>query len=239
MCSNYETVTDFDRLVQQFGVRRDPDREPPFEFNSEIYPLKLAPFIRLDENGRRRVEAGQFGLLPHFAKEVIYGRKTHNARSETVHQKPSFRDAWKRSQRCIVPAEKVYEYCYETGKPVRWAIEPVGAAPLGIAGLWGVHPTLTHGDGSPVRSFTMLTVNADGHSIFQRMHAPGEEKRMPIFLHAADYDTWLTCSPEEAMQFFVQWSGEMRGYPAPKAPRKKKATAEDAQDPDGGDAPLL
>lgn len=238
MCANYETVTDFDRLVQQFGVRRDPDVQAPFEFNPEIYPLKLAPFIWLDELGRRRVAGGQFGLLPHFAKDVVYGRRTYNARSESVHQKPSFRDAWKRSQRCIVPAEKIYEYCHESGKPVRWAIEAPGGAPVGIAGLWGTHPTLTHTDGSPVRSFTMLTVNADGHPIFARMHPPEDEKRMVVILHPGEYDQWLTCAPEEARAFFVQWTGELRAYPAPK-PARGKGGGKKATEHDAGDAPLL
>ena len=44
-------------------------------------------------------------LLSFFAKEVVYGRRTYNARSETVAEKPSFRDAWRNGQHCIVPVE--------------------------------------------------------------------------------------------------------------------------------------
>ncbi len=62
-------------------------------------------------------------MQPYFAKEVTYGRRTYNARSETVSNLPSFKTAWKRGQRCIIPTEKNYEPNYESGKPVRWAIE--------------------------------------------------------------------------------------------------------------------
>lgn len=221
MCSNYKAVTRIDHLVSFFGVVRDENEEPP-EFNPEIWPLGLAPMIWLDDKGRRRVAAGQFGLVPHWAKEVVYGRRTYNARSETVAKLPSFRDAWKRAQRCIIPAEAVYEPCYESGKAVRWCIEQPGAVPMGIAGIWVDHPTLKHKDGSPVVSFSMLTVNAEGHPVFQRMHGPADEKRMVVILDPSDYDNWLTCSPDEATDYFKQWMGPLNAFPKALPPRKSK-----------------
>ena len=96
MCSNYETVSRADRLLSFFGVVRK-DQEGPIL----TWPTGLAPFIRLaeDGSGNRRVDDGAFGLLPGFAKELAYGRKTYNARSETVAKLPSFRSAWKKGQR--------------------------------------------------------------------------------------------------------------------------------------------
>lgn len=219
MCSNYKAQTKVDHLISFFGIHRDA-HDAPFEFSAEIWPLGLAPIIRLDEKGRRRAEAGQFGLVPHWAKEVAYGRRTYNARSETVAEKPSFRDAWKRGQRCIIPAETIYEPCYESGKSVRWAIEQAGQVPMGIAGIWVDHPTLKRNDGSAVLSFSMLTVNADGHPVFQRMHGPEDEKRMVVILSPDDYDDWLTCAPGEAGQFFRQWIGPLNASPRPLPPRK-------------------
>lgn len=220
MCSNYKSVTKVDSLVSFFGVAPERARVPA-ELVDEVWPLKLAPIIRLDENGRRRVETGMFGLLPHFAKEVTYGRKTYNARSETVASKPSFRDAWKRGQRCIIPAARIYEPNYESGKPVRWAIEKEGG-PMGIAGVYADHPTLKLASGDPVLSFAMLTVNADGHPVFMRMHAPEDEKRMVVILSPDDYDAWLTSSPDEAKDFFRQWHGPLIAYAKPLPPRGKK-----------------
>ena len=101
MCSNYRPVTRLDRLLTFFGVERDRD-DPP----EDVFPLGLAPFIRLRRDGvgdagSRIVEDGVFGLLPSFASEVAFGRRTYNARSETVSTLPSFRDAWRAGQRCI------------------------------------------------------------------------------------------------------------------------------------------
>jgi putative SOS response-associated peptidase YedK len=230
MCSNYRTVTHLDHLASFFGVHRKPDEVPP-EFKAEVWPLGLAPFIRLDDLGRRRMEGGHFGLLPHFAKEIAYGRRTYNARSETVHQKPSFRDAWRRGQRCIIPAEAVYEPNYESGKPVRWCIEQAGGVPMGIAGIYTQHPTMVDGKGEPVLSFAMLTVNADGHPVFSRMHAPDDEKRMVVILEPGDYDAWLTCSTEEAVSYFRQFHGPLQASAKPLPPRRKKPPAGEAPAP--------
>ncbi|HVT34073.1 MAG TPA: SOS response-associated peptidase family protein [Nevskiaceae bacterium] len=231
MCSSYTAVTDLAVLGMYFGVARGPDMPLPV-FDKTVWPTGLAPIIRLNENGRRCAEAGNFGLVPHWAKELVYGRRTYNARSETVARLASFRDAWKRSQRCVVPAERIYEPCYESGRAVRWAVEREDGEPMGIAGIWVDHPHLKRENGEPLLSFAMLTVSGEGHVVFQRLHAPEDEKRMVVILDPGSYDQWLTCSPDEATQFFRQWMEPLRAYPAPLPPRKS-GTPKPAADSDG------
>lgn len=237
MCSNYRAVTDIQRLATFFGVDRN-EVPPAPDVDKDSWPTTPAPFIRLSAEGKRIVQTGHFGLLPHFAKEVTYGRKTYNSRSETVAVLPSFKTAWTRGQRCIIPAEKIYEPNYETGKPVRWAIELPNATPMGIAGIWTEHPSLKMADGSPALSFSMLTVNADGHPVFQRMHAPEDEKRMVVILHSDQYDPWLSCSVDDAPTFFRQYLDDLHAYAAPLPPRMAKPKRPKGQ-PDPKDAPLL
>lgn len=216
MCANYRPVTRMDRLLSFFGVERAPGEPTP----PEIWPLGLAPFVRLHEDGsgNKVIDDGLFGLLPHFAKELAYGRKTYNARSETVHQLASFKDAWAAGRRCIVPAEAVFEQCYETGKAVRWRITQPGDVPLGIA---GVYRRWRGPDSRFLWTFAMLTVNAEGHPVYQRMGAPGDEKRMIVVLDPAEYDRWLQCSPQEAQSFFKQWAGPLDAAAEPLPPRRR------------------
>ena len=218
MCSNYEPVTRADRLLSFFGVVRERD-EP----TTVVFPTGLAPFIRLaeDGSGHRRVQDGAFGLLPSFAKELAFGRRTYNARSETVATVPSFRDAWRRGQRCIVPAESIFEPSYETGKAVRWRIFQPGDVPMGIGGIYTKWRDPE--DGRELFSFAMLTVNADGHPVMQRFHRPEDEKRMVIILDPSAYDDWLTCPVARAPQFFTQWMGPLDSYAAPLPPRAPRA----------------
>jgi putative SOS response-associated peptidase YedK len=204
MCANYHPVTARDRLLQYFGVDRPADTAPP----EMAFPLSLAPFIVRAQDRlamERELRIGQFGLLPFWAKELAFGRRTYNARSETAAEKPSFKQAWARGQRCIVPAEAIFEPNWESGRAVRWRISRRDGKPLGIAGLWGLWRDPRSGE--QVLSFTMLTVNADDHALMKRFHRPGDEKRMVVILDEAQYSAWLDAPPEHMMAF-------MRCYPA-------------------------
>ena len=216
MCSNYQAVTQSDRLMRYFGVSRDKDEAPV-----DTWPLGLAPFIRLHEDGsgNKVCEDGIFGLLPHFQTEMAAGRKTYNARSETVHSLPSFRESWKKGWRCIIPAELIYEPNWETGKAVRWSISLANRHAMGIAGIYRKWKSV---DGREVFSFAMLTVNADGHPVMQRFHKPGEEKRMVVILDPADYGQWLACPVADAPQYFKQWMGPLDVEARPLPPRAPK-----------------
>jgi len=219
MCSNYRPVTRQDRLLTFFGVERDRD-EPP----TDVFPTGLAPFIKRaeDGSGNRVVDDGVFGLLPHFAKELAFGRRTYNSRSETVATLASFRRAWARGQRCIIPAECIYEPNWETGKAVRWSIQQPGAVPFGIA---GIYEQWKAPDGKRLYSMAMLTVNADAHPVMSRFHKPGDEKRMVVILAPDDYDEWLRCSVADAPRYFTQWHGPLDATPAPLPPRAPRASS--------------
>ncbi len=228
MCSNYRPVTRMDRLLTFFGVERDKDEAP-----EDVFPLGLAPFIRLSiegqEGGRPALvaEDGMFGLLPNFATEVSFGRRTYNARSETIATLPSFRQPWAAGQRCIIPAEAVYEPCYEGGKAVRWRVSQDGEVPMGIA---GIYRRWRNPRGGEHFTFTMITVNADAHPFYKRFHKPGDEKRMVVILDPKDYLPWLTCGLPEAPRFFKQWTGPLLGEPAPLARAPKVMADPPARD---------
>ena len=223
MCSNYRPVTRLDRLLTFFGVERGRDEEP-----GDVFPTGMAPFIRLSvegqEGGRPALvaEDGMFGLLPNFATEVSFGRRTYNARSETIATLASFRQAWAAGQRCIIPAEAIFEPCYDSGKAVRWRITQDGEVPLGIAGLYR---RWRNPKGGELLTFTMITVNADKHPLYRRLHKPGEETRMVVILDREDYLPWLTADAKDAPRFFKPWNGVLLGQPAPLA-RAPKAAAE-------------
>jgi len=232
MCANYVPVTAADRLLAFFGVERDRS-EPPHD----VFPVGLAPFIRLRPGTLDELicDDGVFGMLPHFATEVAYGRRTYNARTETVAKLASFRHAWAANQRCVIPAETLYEPSYETGKAVRWRISLPDNRPMGIAGLYR---EWTAPDGHPMMSFTMLTVNADEHPVMKRFHKPGDEKRMVVILEPDEYLPWLTCSNASASRFFKQYVGPMVTSAAPLPPRVPRADSRVVNPPqpdDGGD----
>lgn len=216
MCSNYVPVSRRDRLLTFFGVDRERD-DPP----TDTWPVGMAPFLRRAQGNPNMVaEEGLFGLLPHFATEVSYGRRTYNARSETVDRLPSFREAWASGWRCIIPAEAIYEPNWESGSAERWAVYQEGNIPFGIA---GIYRRWRGPDGREVFSFAMLTVNADTHPLMRRFHRPEDEKRMVVILDPKDYEGWLAASVEEARAYLRPWPGPLLATPLPLPPRAPPA----------------
>ncbi|MBM3974756.1 MAG: SOS response-associated peptidase [Planctomycetes bacterium] len=219
MCSNYRAPTDMGRMQRHFAAALDLPPPP-----GETWPLDRAAVVRAaDGPGTARdATLGQFGLLPHWAKEPSFGRSTYNARSETAATKPSFRDAWRKGQRCVVPADWIYEPCWETGKAVRWRIARADGAPLAIAGLWSRwQPT----QGEPVVTFTMLTVNADGHELMQRFHKPGDERRMVVVLEGDEIDGWLTAPAAMMAAWMRRCPAERLVAAADPLPPRPRATS--------------
>lgn len=218
MCANFQPSS-------QNDIRSHLGLEILGQYDGETWPGGMAPLIRRI-TGTNKLEArvGHFGLLPSFAKDIGYCRRTYNARSETVSQLPSFRQAWAKGHFCLIPVSRFYEPRYEDGKAVRWAVTSDDGAPLCIAGLWSrwVDPQTA----KPAASFTMLTLNADTHPLMNRFHKPEEEKRMVYVVKPDEYAAWLNATPDTAYAMIEAYAAErMLAEPAPLPPRQSSVAA--------------
>ena len=208
MCSHYQALKERERYIRQFGVEPPPE---PGKF--DLWPGYIGSFIRrhphadVGDDAVPFMEAvsGMFGLVPHWATDTKIARQTYNARSETVAAKPSFREAWKRAQHCIIPAQAIYEPDWRSGKAVSTRIERADGDPIGIAGLWS---SWKSPKGELIHSYTMLTINADGHDLMQQFHKPTDEKRMVVMLTPDRYSDWLVAKPEHSMAFMRPMAAE-------------------------------
>lgn len=169
---------------------------------ASVHPRTPGPFIRL-AGGEREVVVGQWALIPPWAKESKLKFSTNNARSEEVSEKASYRDAWRRGQRCIIPAADFDEPNWETGKNVWWRFRRADGQPWGLAGLWNTW--IDRATGEVHESYTMLTLNADAHPLMRRMHKPDpklpadqQDKRSVIPIEMADIDQWLAGTVNDA-----------------------------------------
>lgn len=182
------------------------DRRQPWRGQTTIFPNYNAPFIRADREAtepRRELVIGQWGLIPWFAKEPKLKIATSNARSEELTDKASYKQPWARGQRCIIPAEFFFEPCWETGKHVPWKFRPAAGGIWGLAGIW--NRWTDKASGEVHESYSMLTINADGHPLMGRMHRPDpkrppnkQDKRSVIPIEAEDVDLWLCGSIADA-----------------------------------------
>ena len=97
----------------------------------------------------------RWGLVPSWGKDLELGANMINARSETVHEKPAFRVAFRR-RRCVVPVNGWFEWRRENGEQQPYWIRPTGAEMFSLAGLW---ERWENGD-EPVETFPVLTAAA-------------------------------------------------------------------------------
>lgn len=144
-----------------------------------ITPSSRIVIVREDAGAGRVAALIKWGLIPGWAKDPTIGNKLANARGETVDEKPSFRNAFKRS-RCLIPASGFYEWKTVAGRKQPYYMHPVGAPLFAIAGIterW-------QGPEGMVETCAIITTGPNG--VMHNIH-----DRMPVILSAEDHDAWL------------------------------------------------
>jgi len=123
--------------------------------------------------------AMRWGLVPSWSKEPTTKYATFNARAESVTDKPTFRQAWKQSNTCLIPAIGYYEWKGAKGNKQPYFIRPEDDAPLVMAGLWE-----TWQQDHSYLSCTIITQPSSG--ALEELHS-----RMPLMLSHAQAEQWL------------------------------------------------
>ena len=154
-----------------------------------IAPSLLNPVVVAGEGGPG-LESMRWGLLPHWAKDPKIAYSTINARAETLQEKPAFRDAWRRGQRCLVPVTGWYEWVDQGGKRKQpyFLRSATQANPMMFAGLWS---RWTDAEGKQVATYTVVTTEAMGE--VRRVH-----DRQPQVLPPEAWAAWLQAPATEA-----------------------------------------
>lgn len=134
----------------------------------------------INDGSRNRVGLLKWGFVPFFAKDEKIGYKMINAKSETVSDKPSFRESFI-NKRCIILADGFYEWQKTDYSkiPMRILLKDHSIFPM--AGLWSSY---TRSDGSKLFSCTILTTNAN------KTVSPIHD-RMPVILSNESKNVWL------------------------------------------------
>lgn len=196
MCGRYTltvTIDDLHALLPGFEIRA----EPVPRYN--VAPTQLMPVAFNDE---RAVTPARWGLIPSWAKDAAIGSRMINARAETLAEKPSFRDCFKK-RRCLVPATGFYEWRKEEGKTRKtpFLIRAPEGQPFTFAGLWDAWRSPE----GVIRSFTIITTSPN-----ERV-APIHD-RMPIIVPASDRESWLSADarePSELASLLTPYAGEL------------------------------
>lgn len=211
MCTNYRAPHE-DFEIRELHIEPFSDLYRRFPWKPEIYQDYDAPIVANVDGLLKPLIAG-FGFWPralqkaNVEKANEQGRKppimrsTMNVRDDNLGKSPLYGPAWRAGRRCLIPADWIYEPCYETGKNVWHRIGLADWRTMCVAGIWR---TLTNQDGAEHHVMSMITVNADGHPLMARMHKPADEKRSVVILRRDDWEEWLTTSNIEAARAMLQ-----------------------------------
>lgn len=189
MCGRYSLTTPLEGLREIFLFEEIPNLAPRYN----IAPTQDVPVLRLGrDDGKRHLRLLRWGLIPFWAKDAAIGSRMINARSESLAEKPAFREAF-RKRRCLVLADGFYEWqappegaAPRTSKAKTpkqpYRITLAGGGPFAFAGLW--ERWHDKAEDRKLDSFTIVTTEAN--KTLSPIH-----HRMPVILAPADHATWL------------------------------------------------
>ncbi len=174
MCGRYTLRTPVDTLAEQFDLDEYPSS---LTASYNIAPTQEVATV-VEEDDKRKLEMFHWGLIPSWAKDPQIGNRMINARAETVHEKPSFRSAFK-ARRCLILADGFYEWQKADNGKQPFYIHMKDGSPFAFAGLWE-----TWKNGEELRSCAIITT--DANDLMNEIH-----HRMPVVLHPENYGVWL------------------------------------------------
>ena len=183
MCGRYALHSHPDVVALQFGLASLPEFAPRYN----IAPSARILVVRNDGGALVR-----WGFVPRWAKDPSIGARMNNARAETVAEKPSFREAY-RKRRCLVPANGFYEWKRERTFKQPYYVRPSSGELFAFAGVW----ESWNGPQGPLETCAIVTTEAN--AAMRPVH-----ERMPVILSRDDYGHWLAgdgdllrpCAPE-------------------------------------------
>ena len=182
MCGRFNVTADpLTELLMELVGMAHPG---PDNFNAA--PTETVTVLRLDGGGEPELVPMRWWLTPYWAKEMSPKYSMFNAKSETAHKSPAFREPFQK-RHCVVPVCGFYEWTRQHNQKLPYFITPAEFPGMLLAGLWDRwHNKET---AEVVESFTILTT--DAHDELKFVH-----KRQPVMLSLGDAHRWLDTGVE-------------------------------------------
>jgi len=225
MCGRYSLFVPPTELGERFDLGSVEGYEPRYN----AAPGQSLPVVTDDQPDS--LQFVEWGLVPTWADSRDDGGHI-NARGETVTEKASFKNAFRKEAdgplaagRCLVPADGFYEWTETDGGKQPYRVTLADGEPFAMAGLWAQWepPTTQTGldafaggeanevDADLVETFTVVTT--EPNDVVETLH-----HRMAVILPEAEETAWLDASPREAMELLEPFPADrMRSYPVSTA----------------------
>jgi putative SOS response-associated peptidase YedK len=176
MCGRFSFSPLAKIIEDRFDVKVDPSRYTPRYNSAPSQNLAVISNAIPDQ-----LSYFKWGLIPFWAKDKSIGNKMINAKAETITEKSSFKNPFKR-KRCLVLSDGFYEWKKISSKekiPYRITMEDDSL--FAMAGIWD---TWKDNEESLIYSFAIITTTPN--ALMENIH-----NRMPVILEKKDEEAWL------------------------------------------------
>ena len=177
-----------------------------YPLSYRVLPTEQVPVV-VAAHGEREAALMRWGLVPWWSHGVPLKASTINATAERLDHAPSYRDPWRRGQRCLFVMGGFYEpHLNDDGSRDQYFVRLTDREVFGVAGLW---ERSRRADGSYLFSCTLITVPAN--PLLAAVH--NAKQRMPAILAESNYDIWLRGAPPQAGALLQPYAAEsMRAW---------------------------
>lgn len=185
MCGRYTLTRRDTEMMERFDIEEiicDRQNLMP-RFN--IAPSQMVPVI-ITKEGQRVLAQFKWGLIPFWAKDIKKTKPVINARSETVSEKPFFKQALMK-RRCLIPADGFFEWKHRNKEKIPMFIHVNDQELFAFAGLWD---EWTSPDGELIRTCTIITTEANNS-------VTPVHDRMPVIVRPEHESLWLDADVRE------------------------------------------
>jgi putative SOS response-associated peptidase YedK len=205
MCGRFTLTLDPGELKEDLNLG-----EITFEYQPRYNVAPTQPVAAVRDAQTRNIELLRWGLIPSWAKDITIGDRLINARSETLTEKPSFKNAFAK-RRCLILADGFYEWHQGgSGPKIPYYFKLKSGKPFAFAGLWEFWRSP---EGDELRTCTIITTAAN--ELVAQHH-----QRMPVILPVTGLHSWLALqTPAADLQHLLAPypAEEMTAYPVSKA----------------------
>ncbi len=197
MCGRFAITLPSDAMARLFEAQ--PANDLPVVPNFNVCPTDPVHSIVSSDTGRRLLSM-RWGFLPHWYKSPTDGPLLINARSETLAEKPAFRDACQ-TRRCLIPVSGFYEWTKDAdGKRLPWFIHTEDSV-IAFAGVW------QQWDKGDIPMTTCAIVTTASNGALSEIH-----HRMPLRVAPEDWPLWLGEAGKGAARLMTGSSGDVFSF---------------------------
>lgn len=187
MCFTIEVHLTRKAIENRFKVDTSALYDFDFNYFYKAFSNPLIPVLSMEQPDQ--VQLMEWGLIPGWAKDKSKAEQirkgTYNARAESLHEKPSFREPF-RSGRCLVIAHGFFEWQQIGGVKIPWYIRLKSNQPFVFAGLYDSWRDPEGKD--QLQTFSIITTRAN--PLMEKIH--NTKKRMPVILPHEFEQDWIS-----------------------------------------------